>query len=1563
MMNNIKGIISGGIFTKEGKKVRDIFLFNYDTIEGRLSTDFSSQCYKVDELTVLVSNPSLIHRIYQGTMVKVPLFPDEPMFLPDSFEIKGSANNSSFAISYNEGVNWWTWEGSELVAVSFSTAEELSANGMSLSELNSISTAAHNSKYIDHVVLAMTPNGEDYIEGYDMIMRYSSSKSDSSATRWIGDIKSNSRYTFIRTPISTNKTVISNTTYYDISISNIGGLSNLVVTNICAENSTNTKLATFANVNLVVEPDHVLIGKYRLIRDIRNVVLDQIGVNTKTILLGTATPTYTNGAFSVSLSNFSGMTLLGNSGYNAPTVNSSIFPVIANMDLRVQQMSRTVVLPSDRQKDHNEINSGWSVTSNGHVSISSSDTEKMSGFNHFPVYLRFQMLNTGTATDTAYLPYIQHRPDSLFSSRLSYLSVNTGSLFHLDFLRDPKNPLPWNYIEYYNVGVSSEVPSQSVNVFSDVIVETFTNKVIIRRFSGDQLFKLSALPGETFKLAWANRSDPSGRCLYVVSNDSVTGDTLLSSIPVSFVFDPISHIISVSTNGDLSERYFLGNVSDPDSEYAMVAKDLLDLHQALGGSESPSAILTAMKTSEKLYGGYASNTLDGPINSGSTLYDQKWGALNMSLGGDASATTNGANHVVNFVTSGYGYTNEISDNLNRRQALKPDPFVSFNVEATETLASVPLQIDDIWVNTNLSNELSIGTDVGWPNLMNIESSYGWFIGGNSANDISRLSFADDTTDMIARGSTSYNRTYHGACFRSMGVWMAGGTESSGTMEKYDLTSDTSNSLERGSLATPMTKGDGHSGDAQYGHFFNRFGNTPVQSMDFDNDTVSTIPRVSLPTASPADLKDSSMLLYDEESIYWGYPVNNWVTTGSGIYHGSVNILEILHSNDTAITNNTLVTSDTTGGISGLFGHIYNNSDFGWFSQYSALDFAECGSGIHFKRLNKNLSIITVDTRTTGVGSVTACSGADSFSNRKTSMNNNNYGWSLRNQSEASQRKDLNNDTMSFTSRATPPTDKRNAAGCSDWLVSNAKPLSANTRIGTYTPNVKTSLGLITAGRVTLGIQGNTVQVAPRKDKNDSKPLGWLSIGSKIVPNTGYDTIGVHTISDPFKGQLSDIHVGSVMSLEGSFRHLPYMYNLRDVQTFVSTHTIPSTFTFIIEGHNSKITHYFIDTANSNAITEINSGNLGSVTPINVTELNAVLSDMKSFFNPRARIGLVTYDMEYTSGHKVSKTFVKVRKTVKALHARAYGMDSSGNYSETNASLNSRFVTRMFCYNGRGIWVPKGTAQEYSVIEDIINNRKITGISSSHTFDNISISENPAGFTCFVDRSTSTTCDRDFIWIGKDDRRYCTKIETHATGYSHVSIGTYDIWDDTWSIQTCLVNPDNTLWSDKSREYYSDPGDRVICIPTLNKVAGGSIGSTVDRRGFFQLSISDDGKMDPTKCFPEIVPAKYQLITSTSPFNWKNMSWSFSNGSSAPHFSIGDIFSTALLGYYGAALDNWQILNSFNLMMHCKADITDYRAEKSVSVDVSSEMRGRVGEIDVESSLITEPETDSKFFLY
>jgi len=66
---------------------------------------------------------------------------------------------------------------------------------------------------------------------------------------------------------------------------------------------------------------------------------------------------------------------------------------------------------------------------------------------------------------------------------------------------------------------------------------------------------------------------------------------------------------------------------------------------------------------------------------------------------------------------------------------------------------------------------------------------------------------------------------------------------------------------------------------------------------------------------------------------------------------------------------------------------------------------------------------------------------------------------------------------------------------------------------------------------------------------------------------------------------------------------------------------------------------------------------------------------------------------------------------------------------------------------------------------------------------------------------------------------------------------------------------------------------------------------------------------------------------------------------------------------GMATDNWQIFNNFNLMMHCKSDLTDYSVNKSVHVDISDNIRGRIGVVDTNSSLITEPTAADKFFLY
>jgi hypothetical protein len=309
------------------------------------------------------------------------------------------------------------------------------------------------------------------------------------------------------------------------------------------------------------------------------------------------------------------------------------------------------------------------------------------------------------------------------------------------------------------------------------------------------------------------------------------------------------------------------------------------------------------------------------------------------------------------------------------------------------------------------------------------------------------------------------------------------------------------------------------------------------------------------------------------------------------------------------------------------------------------------------------------------------------------------------------------------------------------------------------------------------------------------------------------------------------------------------------------------------------------------------------------------------------------------------------------------MDSNGNYAETISATNSRLVNRLFCYNGRGVWIPKGTTQEFSVIEDIVNDKRLSSISSVQTFDHMRVSETSAGFVCFVSRSTATTCSTELLWIGKDDRQWITKTETSGTGFNHNNIGTYNIWDDTWSLQTSLVDSSSAAWDDKSREYYQDTDIRVICMPTNDSVYSGAINNKVNRKGFYQLTFDTDGHMDPTACLPFLYPTKYTLVSSTALFSWNNIRWSFSNGAAAPHFSSGDIFSVALLGYYGMATDNWQIFNNFNLMMHCKSDLTDYSVNKSVHVDISDNIRGRIGVVDTNSSLITEPTAADKFFLY
>ncbi len=1553
---------------KTGELIRTIHKTNYDTLAGRINNTFGSSCYMLRELYVNYTTVSLPKDITSG-VVKMSLYPDEPMFCLNYLTFKGSLTNSKFAVSYDNGVTWWKNSGGTLAEITYTDQASLITNGMSLDDIQSMVLATHLPEYSNHVMVAISIASGDHFTSYTGRFDYEPTLSDSNTVRWVGEVKGISRYNITTASISSGKTTVGSVTTYDIQYSNIGGTEDIRLRTILAESNSGGYIATFANVDITIEPDQVLSGKYEITVSSATDLGTQRSLNALYAFTGTTSPTYSDSVFGASIAKTSGMYMLAPAGANGPVANGTFFPVLADEVYRKDCINRILFMVDAHKIDHNYVDAVTVPTSTGKVAVTSSNSNGTSGLSAFPAYLRFHLQSTGTQDTATYVAYIQHRPEALISGTRLGTDTTSSICWRPRFLKRPELFLPWDYINYEGMAITTQgIPKYAVNPFDDLILEVFDNELRISQYSiGTTILSITPNQNETFKMAWAVSGNPSGRDLYVVSYNSVSTLTTLFDLPVTFTSDSITRTISATVNGDLTIRTLLANVSDPvnggeNALYSFVYGTMLQ--NALSGTDTSSALLTSLETSSsKAIGSYSHSAFHGnSVVSGNTIYDQKWGWKNLtSSGGVVLDVGSGGEDVLAMDGTGYCYCDESSDNGALRTPYRTGPVLFANVQATSYQSSVPMQLGTTGVRFTSSHAIIVDTNFsgGLANLSTL--TYGYFCGGRNATDtiasnsVYQLSPASDTTTLVSRGTLVTSRSGSGSNGNSDYGYIGWGWGTSGggayclsTLEKYSHANGTSASVS-------VTLGNMGSGSFNY---YAYMGVSWSQSMGFwirsatynssntsseicrytySSDTAVLLSRASYSISSGGS-ENNSAVIFSSSSLLWHF-------NSTGV---NFTLSEYTVSTGTAVTTAATVTGLSSYGSSLNFyspvtGYAFDTENTGYFSVRTT---STANMGYSF---NKVVGVTTVNSRLDLTSSGTNLDEGKGFCTDTT-------GYSVMNGNQV-MALTFANDTSARVVKSTAPSSNMYAStSIHNALLGKGR----GSDLGNYSTSSKTKIALFQLGPASnIVLTSSGVQMV---DGGNMGPLAWMTIGGKLVTSTNYDTVGGHTSSDRFTGKMDNVNLLPMEELDSLAVQYPVLFSISSVSGFSHKFGSEPLFTLAISGLSGG--HYFINTAASDAITLITDGNRSSVTPVNIAKINSKLDAIKAYFDPSCKVGLIYHSMPKTNGRYMSQTYATITCNITSLPNLDDGMTSAAVYSETTTSARTRLVNRLFMYNGCGV-----IQRQYDKLRNAVTDATLTDFPSiAGKFESLQVEEVRGGYFILVRDEISTEETNRLIFWPKDGRcakwvKLTDKVTGLTTNHS-LMIGVKDHYTGNWSLQYAGPNPSSASVLDKSRTYMDLSGNRVLCLPATTSVESGAL-TTATRKGMYPLCFNTDGTVGFNYPYPDLAKSKFtHTASSSTPKVWGNLSWLFTNGVATPHFANTEIVSLIIGDYTGIATDNWQTTSLFTMIMYSRTSINQrFFGTKIPLVNGRSILPGLyMGEVDRTSTPITEPTAQDRFFI-
>jgi len=1627
-MHTVKGELDLYIYDRDGTLVRHHTQSNYDTIRARLDPNFSATCDRVTRFEC-DKEYEYPRPVQYGERTIIPIYLDEPLFVPDHIlPLTNSGGDGHYAVSYDKGTTWWTHDGISFTEVTIPTADSLRLQGMNGTSLEAMDIEVHMEKYEDHIVIMATPDAlVNVIYGYEINMDYHSSLIDPYYIRWIGDLSVLPRYTLETLPISSSKS--GNT--YTINISNLAGVTPIDLDTILTK--VGNYIGTFTYVGLTVEIDQILVGSYTISVSSDQAVFSQRTSNAKYSFWGRTNPTYSDGVLG-GVRHHGAESRCYLYTYNGgPSENIWMFPFLPDRELRRTSLKRSIGLPFTPTAEYGEntINPDYGLLTTGGIQLWSVEKDHHSSLGFAPLLFRYRFLTPGDADDTEYLLFYKTRVgtfmglDRIQPNKYFYddaiLEAGGESnarrfMTYQPLLKDPSSPVMWSWILYDNMSPDGEfIPQSANNPFHDIILEVHSDHLLIRQYGQEPMFRLEANVDETFRTATATFEDLSGHDLVI--NSSFSGMNYLSSIPITIVRDILNKTFIITIVGDLTERYFIGNISDPRSE-ALVGKGMYDMvrvQNAKTGPWSTSNLATRLKASgEESFMTALHEDIAGDVDDASNIIDQEWDYRHLVKYGNVTTSSDAfGDQTAEFDGTSLVYLKDTLGDSNRsfRWDMPHPPvavYAEFQPDILQNSTVLTSRkgeyklIDDGTMEVQAKIPLNTTITRSRP-APRYHSGYNYI--GQYYDSVSYIDPNSGKPVVLSLGESNLRKwTWDPVGYSSTMAF-----DSIGRSARWSGTYWDPISL---SVKVARVHNDGT------GLF--------VSAYDIDNNTYDTAEEYQINAAAFTHANDSLTSMYTNDS---GHPILV-IYSGSGWVQED-GIIEVDMVDKTAIQ---IATSNTFFPYTNFYD--YNDSTD------NATTYKDSnGDWITFAMRNCYIGQCYIHNHTTGVVDYVTLGNLltyDQFYPLWGNADPNTYWprrpWSLYNipntsyaiflaspyrsynhrtwyetlidmDSQTIMRTDIpyygyaSAPTINYsrynylrsTSAATAVHGTDDTYNNIDELIHTFAGSSNGSTYGAaelalydertdvrslYTESQSEELTYQTASANQLvvmeypdfqlvmlndkvAIAGPNTTLLDYGKGSDTMALSSFNIGGKFEYNAGtFDDPLSYVATDLYTGRVKNIVLKTQVPVQGSYKFPCHLYEIAEIDSFFTNFTGETTFVlFILPESSLTAKTYFLDTNNSLLLTEITDLNLATVTPNTISAINSSLNTIATTVGLSSTIGLIYYNIDGDGEDTVvSQTYVKYNCRTQA---------QAWDYNRRRRLSMPRMITK----NGNCYYIITPMLHIYNHLNRKIYNNQEGNQYHYGYFNQIQMKDFTAAI-CNWNTSDLASADHGdggcaFLVIDKEDNIVIRTLlnenydnENYAPRHYMVSDVVTDVFDMSLGVrQVSGMQDSETMVFHKA----GDADTKFYLMPGAN---GGFYNNMISNQ-LWCLPIAIKDKLVTTAYpYPGDAPVKFKETTNASGYkSWADLRWYFIDGAGTS-FINDEMISFVICNTFGYAIDNWQVVSSFNTLIKGEIDVAStYNIEHSSAAEGSNiGFTKRAGVMDTDSTLVEEPVADDKFFI-